>query len=402
MKNLFFRIYQFVFRVFAYFLKWQKPELLSGSGSLLDLPELILEKGISKVLIVTDQGIMDLGLTKNLESGLKNEGIDYVIYDKTVPNPTVDNVEEAVSIFLENECEAIIGFGGGTAIDCAKGVGARIARPNKSLNKMKGVLKVRKKIPTLIAIPTTAGTGSEGTLAAVITDSKTHDKYAINDVNLIPHIAVHDPLLTLGLPPHLTATTGMDALTHAVEAYIGRSNTKETIEYARKAIKIIFHDLEKAYLDGNDLEARLNMLKASYYAGLAFTRAYVGNVHAIAHTFGGFYNIPHGLANAVILPHVLRYYGKHVERKLVSLADLVGIGTDADSESKKANQFTEAIEKMNERMKIPKKIKVPDLNYLELMIERAYREANPLYPVPKIFTREDFRKLYLKITEIGG
>ncbi|MGI6769191.1 MAG: iron-containing alcohol dehydrogenase [Bacilli bacterium] len=402
MKNLSFRIYQFVFRFFAYFLKWQKPELLSGSGSILDLPELILEKGISKVLIVTDQGIMDLGLTKNLESGLKNEGIDYVIYDKTVPNPTVDNVEEAVSIFLENECEAIIGFGGGTAIDCAKGVGARIARPNKSLNKMKGVLKVRKKIPTLIAVPTTAGTGSEGTLAAVITDSKTHDKYAINDVNLIPHIAVHDPLLTLGLPPHLTATTGMDALTHAVEAYIGRSNTKETIEYARKAIKIIFHDLEKAYLDGNDLEARLNMLKASYYAGLAFTRAYVGNVHAIAHTFGGFYNIPHGLANAVILPHVLRYYGKHVERKLVSLADLVGIGTDADSESKKANQFTEAIEKMNERMKIPKKIKVPDLNYLELMIERAYREANPLYPVPKIFTREDFRKLYLKITEIGG
>jgi len=402
MKNLFFRIYQFVFRVFAFFLKWQKPELLSGSGSLLDLPELIQSKGISKVLIVTDQGIMDLGLTKNLESGLKNEGINYVIYDKTVPNPTVDNVEEAARVYLKNECEAIIGFGGGTAIDCAKGVGARIARPNKSLNKMKGVLKVRKKIPMLIAIPTTAGTGSEGTLAAVITDSKTHDKYAINDVNLIPHIAVHDPLLTLGLPPHLTATTGMDALTHAVEAYIGRSNTKETIKYARKAIKIIFQDLEKAYLDGNDLEARLNMLKASYYAGLAFTRAYVGNVHAIAHTFGGFYNIPHGLANAVILPHVLRYYGKHVERKLVSLADLVGIGTDADSESKKANQFTEAIEKMNERMKIPKKIKVPDLNYLELMIERAYREANPLYPVPKIFTREDFRKLYLKITEIGG
>ena len=227
MKNLFFRIYQFVFRVFAFFLKWRKPELLSGSESLLDLPELIQSKGISKVLIVTDQGIMDLGLTKNLESGLKNEGINYVIYDKTVPNPTVDNVEEAARVYIKNECEAIIGFGGGTAIDCAKGVGARIARPNKSLNKMKGVLKVRKKIPMLIAIPTTAGTGSEGTLAAVITDSKTHDKYAINDVNLIPHIAVHDPLLTLGLPPHLTATTlGMDALTHAIEAYIGRSNTE--------------------------------------------------------------------------------------------------------------------------------------------------------------------------------
>lgn len=402
MKNLFFRIYQFVFRVFAFFLKWRKPELLSGSGSLLDLPELIQSKGISKVLIVTDQGIMDLGLTKNLESGLKNEGINYVIYDKTVPNPTVDNVEEAARVYLKNECEAIIGFGGGTAIDCAKGVGARIARPNKSLNKMKGVLKVRKKIPMLIAIPTTAGTGSEGTLAAVITDSKTHDKYAINDVNLIPHIAVHDPLLTLGLPPHLTATTGMDALTHAIEAYIGRSNTKETKKFAMKAVKIIFHDLEKAYLDSNDLEVRLNMLKASYYAGLAFTRAYVGNVHAIAHTFGGFYNIPHGFANAVILPYVLRYYGKAIHRQLANLADLIGIGTDTDSDSKKAKLFIEEIENMNARMNISKKIKVPDLDNLELMIERAYHEANPLYPVPKIFTKEDFRKLYLEITEIGG
>lgn len=308
-------------------------------------------------------------------------------------------MEEAVKVYVENGCEAIIGFGGGTAIDCAKGVGARIARPKKSLNKMKGVLKVGRKIPLLIAVPTTAGTGSEGTLAAVITDSKTHDKYAINDVNLIPHVAVHDPLLTLGLPPQLTATTGMDALTHAVEAYIGKSNTKETRKYAQEAVRIIFSSLEKAYQDGNNLEARLNMLKASYYAGLAFTRAYVGNVHAIAHTFGGFYNIPHGLANAVILPYVLRYYGKTVYKKLGELADLVGITQESDSDERKALLFIEAIENMNARMQIPKKINVPDLDYLDFMIERAYHEANPLYPVPKIFTKEDFRKLYLEITE---
>lgn len=399
MNNLLCRVYQFGFRIAARFLKWRKPKLLSGSGSLLDLPELIKNEGKTKVLIVTDKGIMNLGLTKNLESGLKNNGIDYFIYDKTVPNPTVENVEEAVKVYVENGCEAIIGFGGGTAIDCAKGVGARIARPKKSLNKMKGVLKVGRKIPLLIAVPTTAGTGSEGTLAAVITDSKTHDKYAINDVNLIPHVAVHDPLLTLGLPPQLTATTGMDALTHAVEAYIGKSNTKETRKYAQEAVRIIFSSLEKAYQDGNNLEARLNMLKASYYAGLAFTRAYVGNVHAIAHTFGGFYNIPHGLANAVILPYVLRYYGKTVYKKLGELADLVGITQESDSDERKALLFIEAIENMNARMQIPKKINVPDLDYLDFMIERAYHEANPLYPVPKIFTKEDFRKLYLEITE---
>lgn len=399
MNNLLCRVYQFGFRIAARFLKWRKPKLLSGSGSLLDLPELIKNEGKTKVLIVTDKGIMNLGLTKNLESGLKNNGIDYFIYDKTVPNPTVENVEEAVKVYVENGCEAIIGFGGGTAIDCAKGVGARIARPKKSLNKMKGVLKVGRKIPLLIAVPTTAGTGSEGTLAAVITDSKTHDKYAINDVNLIPHVAVHDPLLTLGLPPQLTATTGMDALTHAVEAYIGKSNTKETRKYAQEAVCIIFSSLEKAYQDGNNLEARLNMLKASYYAGLAFTRAYVGNVHAIAHTFGGFYNIPHGLANAVILPYVLRYYGKTVYKKLGELADLVGITQESDSDERKALLFIEAIENMNARMQIPKKINVPDLDYLDFMIERAYHEANPLYPVPKIFTKEDFRKLYLEITE---
>lgn len=401
MKNFFFRTYQFVFRILACFLNWRKPRLLSGKGSLAELPEVLKKEGVKSVLIITDKGIVKLGLLETLETGLKNSGIAYHVYDGTVPNPTVDNVEEAARMFLEKGCEALIGFGGGTAIDCAKGVGARIARPKKTLNKMKGVLKVGRRIPLLVAVPTTAGTGSEGTLAAVITDPRTHNKYAINDVNLIPHIAVHDPLLTAGLPPHLTATTGMDALTHAVEAYIGRSNTRETKKLALDAVRLIFDNLEKAYKDGNDLEARLNMLKASYYAGLAFTRAYVGNVHAIAHTFGGFYNIPHGFANAVILPVVLKAYGKKAQKKLAELADLVGLSEAGETTEKKAERFIEAIEKMNERMGIPKKIQVPDLDNLDLMIERAYHEANPLYPVPMIFTRDDFRKIYLEVTERG-
>ncbi|MDD3999728.1 MAG: iron-containing alcohol dehydrogenase [Bacilli bacterium] len=399
MYKIYCRIYQFVFRIASYFLKWRKPKLFSGSGALLDLPDYLNKLNLKNILIVTDKGIMVLGLINDLETGLINAGINYVIYDETVPNPTINNIEEAAKIYLENQCEAIIGFGGGTAIDCAKGVGARIARPKKDLKKMKGVLKVGRKIPTLIAVPTTAGTGSEGTLAAVVTDSLTHDKFAINDVNLIPHIAVHDPLLTIGLPPHLTSTTGMDALTHAVEAFIGKANTEETKKYGKQAVEIIFNNLEKSYNDGNDLGARNNMLKASYYAGLAFTRAYVGNVHAIAHTFGGFYNIPHGLANAVILPYVLRYYGKAVYASLAELADYVSLCDKKLTKMEKANSFIDEIEKMNLRMKIPKKISVPDLDHLDIMVERAYHEANPLYPVPKILSKADFRKLFYQVTE---
>lgn len=395
MIKLYSRIYQFVFRVFSFFLNWRKPKLLSGSGAVLDLPSLIKKQGLSCPLVVTDKGIVKAGLMKDLFSAMDNTGLRYVLYDGTVPNPTIDNIEEAAKLYVDNNCDCLIAFGGGTAIDCAKGVGARIARPNKSLQKMKGVLKVRKQIPPLFAVPTTAGTGSEATLAAVVTDSSTHDKYAINDISLIPHYAVHDPLLTLGLPPMITATTGMDALTHAVEAYIGRSNTYETKLLAKQAVEIIFQNIEKAYYNGMNLDARFNMLKASYYAGLAFTRAYVGNVHAIAHTFGGFYGVPHGLANAVILPYVLDYYGKRAQKKLAELADLVGIqGIDA---SEKTREFIRQIRELNKRMNIPDKISISNADHLDEMVERAYHEANPLYPVPKIFSRDDFRNVFKQV-----
>jgi alcohol dehydrogenase len=399
MIKIYSRIYQFIFRVFSYFLKWRKPKLLSGSGAVLDLPSLIKKQGLAHPLIVTDKGIIKAGLMKDLLSALENTELNYVMYDETVPNPTIDNIEEAAKMYTENNCDCIIAFGGGTAIDCAKGVGARIARPKKTLQQMKGVLKVGKQIPQLFAVPTTAGTGSEATLAAVITDSTTHDKYAINDINLIPHFAVHDPLLTLGLPPMMTATTGIDALTHAVEAYIGRSNTYETKAYAKQAVEIIFQNLEKAYYNGMDLDARFNMLKASYYAGLAFTRAYVGNVHAIAHTFGGFYGVPHGLANAVILPYALDHYGKKVYKKLAELADLVGI--QGENISIKAREFIRQIRELNRRMNIPDKISIPNADHLETMVERAYHEANPLYPVPQIFSRDDFRNLFKQVITIN-
>lgn len=391
------RAYQAVYRLASQILPWRKPEIIEGENSLSKLPLVIKNKGVGTVLIVTDKVIASLGLIDPLTMGLDSEGVKYIIYDKTVPNPTIDNIEEALKLYNENNCSGIVAFGGGSPMDCAKGAGARVARPDKTISQMKGQLKVRKEMPPFFAIPTTSGTGSEATLAAVITDSKTHEKYAINDMPLMPHYAVLDPVLTKKLPPHITSTTGMDALTHAVEAYIGNSNTEETKDYSRKAVKLIFDNLYEAYSNGDNLEARANMQKASHYAGIAFTRAYVGYVHAIAHTLGGFYSTPHGLANAVILPYVLEYYGDSVYESLSELADVAGIGEDGDSGEAKAMKFIEAIKQLNASMNIPNKITgIVDSDIPE-MAKRALKEANPLYPVPRILSKEDILKLYQMI-----
>lgn len=276
-------------------------------------------------------------------------------------------------------------------MDCAKVAGARVSNPNTTVSQMRGLLKVFKKLPPFFAVPTTAGTGSETTLAAVVSNMQTHEKYAINDPKLRPKYAVLDPELTTGLPKKITSTTGMDALTHAVEAYIGQSGVKSTNDYAEKATKLIFDNLEKAYEDGKDIEARENMLVASFYAGMAFTRAYVGYVHAIAHNLGGLYGTPHGLANAVILPHVLEYYGETAHEKLAKLADIVGI--DGDSDKEKAEKFIEEIKEMNEEMDIPEHFDFIKDEDIPTIVARALKEGNPLYPVPKIMDEEDCTKV---------
>ncbi len=397
MVRYFYRLYQLILKYVGRLLPWREPELLEGENSLDRMPELIKSKGIGQVLVVTDEGLKKVGLLDKLVKGLDSTGLNYVVYDKTVPNPTIDNIEEGVKLYHENNCQGIIALGGGSPMDCAKGIGARIARPNKTIPQMRGELKVLKKIPTFFAIPTTSGTGSETTLAAVVSNSKTHEKYAINDPVLIPHYAVHDPVLTVGLPPFITATTGMDALTHAVEAYIGRSNTKETLEWSRKAVSLTFEYLYQAYSNGEDLKAREKMQKASYYAGCAFTRAYVGYVHAIAHTLSGFYNVPHGLANAVLLPYVLEAYGDPAYKSLGELGDLIGVTKKGDSVEEKAKKFIQAIKDLNKAMVIPEKIEGIQEKDIPLMVERALKEANPLYPVPNILFKDDLLKIYYAI-----
>jgi alcohol dehydrogenase class IV len=397
MYKLFCRIYQLAFKLFTPLLPWREPVVLEGSGSLDQLPALIKKQKIDSVLIVTDAVISSLGLMNGLLSGLTEAGIRYVVYDKTVPNPTIDNIEEALALYKSSGAKGLVAFGGGSSMDCAKGVGARVARPGKSIPSMKGVLKVLHRIPTLFAIPTTAGTGSETTIAAVVTNSKTHEKYAINDMSLIPHFAVLDPLLTVKLPPAITSTTGMDALTHAIEAYIGRSNTKATWQNSRDAVSLIFDNLYEAYSNGTNITARANMQKASYLAGLAFTRAYVGYVHAIAHTLGGFYSTPHGLANAVILPYVLDYFGPAVYKPLAELADLTKLGEPNDTDGQKAAKFIAEIRRMNEVMCIPDKITGILESDIPKLAKQAIAEGNPLYPVPAIWSIEDFIAVYHQI-----
>ncbi|MFF5994443.1 iron-containing alcohol dehydrogenase [Lysinibacillus sp. KU-BSD001] len=394
MYKTFCRTYQHTLKLASKWMNYRLPKVVEGKNSVLKLPELVRKQGIHHVLIVTDQGITALGLMQPLLEGLHAQQIRYAIYDQTVPNPTITNIEEAYELYKQSHCEGIIAFGGGSPMDCAKGVAARVARPNLTIPQMKGLLKIRKEMPPFFAIPTTAGTGSEATVAAVVSNSETHEKYALMDPVLIPHVAVLDPLLTVKLPPFITATTGMDALTHAVEAYIGLSNTEETRRYSREAVTLIFDNLYTAYSDGENMEARKNMQKASYLAGVAFTRAYVGNVHAIAHTLGGFYGVPHGLANAVLLPYLLEFYGETVHKPLAELADVIGIGASYQSVAQKSTAFIEAIKQLNRDMHIPDKIEGIVNRDIPLMVERALKEANPLYPVPKIMNKDEMFYIY--------
>ena len=396
LRKLYCRSFQTVFRIALPFLPYRKPKIL---GSVKALPEILLKRDYNHVLIITDEGIMKLGLTKRLEKVLSENNIKYTIYDKTVANPTTKNVAEAMDLFLFNNCNAIIGFGGGSSMDCAKAVGAKIAKPKQSLAKMKGILKVHKRIPLLIAVPTTAGTGSETTLVAVITDAETRHKYAINDFPLIPRYAILDPKVTLSLPPFITATTGMDALTHAVEAYIGNSTTYGTRMDALKAVELIFENIDTVYTDGKNEEARKKMLHASFYAGCAFTKSYVGYVHAVAHSLGGEYNVPHGLANAVILPLVLEAYGSTIYKKLHKLAIAAGLADKNTPHETAAKAFILAVKEMKKRFEIGDTIESIREEDIPKLAHYADKEANPLYPVPVLMDAKELETFYYQLMQ---
>ena len=395
-RHAYCRTYQFLFKIAIPFLPYRFPKELE---SLKDVPNALKQHGVDSVLIVTDAAIHSYGVIDPLKEALSESGIRFCVYDQTVPNPTIQNVEEALALYRQNSCQALIGFGGGSPMDCAKVVGARIARPKKSIRQFKGIFKVLHKLPYTIAVPTTAGTGSETTLAALITDSETQSKFNLYDFSLIPDAAVLDPEVTRTLPPRITATTGMDALTHAVEAYIGRSTVKSSRRDALQAVKLISQNLEKAYNDGNDMEARRNMLRASYLAGRAFTVSYVGYCHTVAHSLGGKYNTPHGLANAVLLPYVLEAYGECVYNKLRDLAIAAGIADEHTPAEAAAKAFIDMVKQMNARMNLPTKLKGIRAEDIPSLAARAEREGNPLYPVPKLMTAKELEQFYYDVME---
>lgn len=388
------RAFQFVFRAALPVLPYRQPQLLS---SLPEIASLLRQKEIHSILLIADAGVRRLGLIAPLEETLLREHIVFSVYEQRTPNPTIDDIEQARSQYLLTNAKAIVVIGGGSAMDCAKIVGARIARPNKPVEKMRGLLRVMRRTPLLIAAPTTAGTGSETTLAAVITNAQTHHKYPINDFALIPDYAVLDESLTLGLPPHITIATGMDALTHAIEAYIGRSTTRFTRAMAEEAVCLIAKYLRTACTDGSNAKARRQMLRASYCAGIAFSRSYVGYVHGIAHSLGGQYGMAHGMTNAIILPHMLRLYGSAVELKLARLARKAELALPDTDNHAAAERLIGWIEEMNRDFGIPAGIPRIREEDIPRMAQLAARECNPLYPVPVLMNKAELETIYRQL-----
>ena len=373
-----------------------KPTLFSGSDSSLQLCEAIAQLGIKKVLLVSDEILIKIGLLKDIQSKLKQLGITYVVYDKILPDPTYDQVENGLTLLKSEQCEAILAIGGGSPIDASKAIAAR-ATNDKPLNKMAGLFKLRKAPLPFFAIPTTAGTGSEVTIVSVVSDPINHQKTPIIDPKLVPMMAALDGKLMQGLPPAVTAATGMDALTHAVESYLSTNATPETEAYSIAATKLIMENLEKAYLDGSDLDARQNMAMASYYAGLAFTKASVGYVHAIAHNFGALYKTPHGLANSIVLPHILDYSKDESLDRLAELGKASGLAREGETKVQLANRFIRRIREMLVSFDIPDYLDDLKTSDIPRIAKLALEEAHLNYPVPKYMDQKTCEHLLSKM-----
>ena len=396
LKKLYCRAFQAGFKLAFPFLPYREPEILKNVSEIADK---IVELKLNNALLVTDGFLKKSGMTDGIENALKAKGIKCAVYSGTQPNPTVENIEECLKIYKAEKCQCLIAFGGGSSMDCAKATGARAVYPKRSVKSLGGNLRIYRKLPPLFAVPTTAGTGSEVTVTAVVTDSVQKHKYTMNSFPLIPAYAVLDPEVTYSLPKSLTASTGMDALTHAVEAYIGRATTKETRRLSKEAVKLIFENIETAYNDGTDRKARENMLLAAYKAGIAFSKSYVGYIHAVAHSLSGQYNTPHGLANAVLLPVVLKDYGECIYKKLHELGICAGVSDSSDSDEVGAKKFIKAIFEKNEKLGIPKTISGINECDIPKMSKYADKEGNPLYPVPKLMNAKELEKYYYAVME---
>ncbi|MEJ8554222.1 iron-containing alcohol dehydrogenase [Tepidibacter sp. Z1-5] len=373
-----------------------KATTYTGPGSVKKLGSIVNSYNLKKVLIVTDSVLLGLGLLDGLKKSLEESNVEYVIYDGVKPDPTFTIVEDGISMIKKQGCDGVIAFGGGSAIDAAKVMS--VAYTNQcSPAQLKGMLKVKKKGLPFFAVPTTAGTGSEATLVAVISDPVTHQKVTVIDPKVIPQVAVLDPELTTGLPAHITSTTAMDALTHAIEAFISEYATEETMQYSRVSIKMIYSNLVHSYNNPTDLDARSALLEASYYAGLAFSKAFIGYVHAFSHNIGGAFGIPHGLANAVILPHVIEFSKPNCIDKLAELAILVGLGSKKEKPEVLADKFVQSIFDLNRNLNIPERLDKFKMKDIKKIREAGFKECHGTYPVPRYLTAKQADELLSKV-----
>ncbi|UPQ88860.1 iron-containing alcohol dehydrogenase [Vibrio sinaloensis] len=365
-----------------------KPHLECGANKSLDVARFCQQLEIHRPLIVTDKILVELGLIDNVYSSLKHANLDSDLFDRVTPDPSFELVREGVGFFNASECDGIIAVGGGSAMDCAKAIAASIST-GKDVARLTGLLKVHRKVLPIIAIPTTAGTGSEATVAAVVSDRSAQRKYSITDPFLVPKVAIIDPTLMLGLPPQITAETGFDALTHAIESYLSRYANRTTRALSITAIERIFRSLPKAYHHGEDCEAREQMALASYEAGLAFTRTYIGYVHAIAHQLGALYHTPHGLANALILAHVLRFIAQRNSPILNQLAIELGFSG--------SEEFIARIETLQSELGIVRRLERLKLQDVKTIATQALDEAFGEYPVPEVMSQQECESLVAKL-----
>lgn len=387
-KVLFFKLVQFILKWSTKLLTFRTPELFSGPGSSLQLCEHIARQGVKSLLIVTDGMLVKIGLLQPMQDKLRQLGVNTVVYDGVLPNPTIEQIETGLAMLRKEGCTAILAIGGGSSIDAAKVIAARAKNPHKIVH-MAGLMRVIFKPMPLYAVPTTAGTGSEVTIAAVVSDPSTTRKFAIMDPKLVPIGAALDGALMTGLPAAITSATGMDALTHAVEAYISRNWTPATDKEALEATRLIMQNLQTAVKDGKNLEARQNMALASFKAGVAFTTAGVGYVHAIAHNFGAYYHVPHGLANAIILPRVLDFSKPDCIARLAQLAEVSGLKKGNESEAQLADAFIARVRALNAEFGIPTQVDKLRVQDIPEIADKALSEAHWFYAVPRYMDKPE-------------
>jgi alcohol dehydrogenase class IV len=373
-----------------------RPTLLVGPGSSRRLAEAIAGFGHRRVFVVADPVLTKLGRVDPFLAALDAGGCRHAVFDEVTPDAPIPIVERGIEAFSGAHCDAIVAFGGGSVMDAAKVIGLAAAN-RRDPRSLVGYFRALSGPAPIYAIPTTAGTGSEVTVAAVISDPETSRKLVIADTRIVPKAAALDPELMSGLPPPVTAATGMDALTHAIEAYISGWRTDESDRLATAAVRAIFVNLPLAYRNGDNLAARERMALAATWAGMAFTRANVGNVHAIAHQLGGRYHTPHGLANAIVLPHVLRFCVREAAPRLAALGRAVGLGTAREAEIVMAKRFIAAVESLAREVGISERLDALREADIPALAEAACWEADTNYPVPRRMSEHDCAQLLRKL-----